>query len=436
MGLTARSSSSLRLLIVDADPAARLAVRTALEARIARPMMIMETADPATARAMAGETAFDAIAVDLDTIGGVDAFARLVGRNPRTTAYGMSAAHDVQAAVACIRAGAADVIEKPIDGAAFARRIERRFMATASAYVERFEGLCGQSPAMLALFDQIRRLAPSPAPVLIVGPAGVGKSQVARALHARSRRRNGPLVTIDCAATTGEALIAQLFGPDGAAVRAEGGTLLLDDVDALADADQASLARFLDIAGNDGRQARVVASSRRTLDELKTGHEGSAGLRPDLFFRLAVLPLEVPPLEARREDLPVLIEHLLREVNREIGSRFTRLSSAAVEALSGRDWPGNVSQLRDTIAGLVASHDGDLISGEDAAAGIGESGEDHPKTSADIRPLWFEEARLIDEAILAFGGNIAKAAAALEISPSTIYRKRNEIAQALGRKFA
>lgn len=449
MGFVARPAATIRLLLVDADPAARQILRAGLEARIARPLALLETADPATARAMVGERSFEVIVADLATVGGADAFAQLAARAAPATTYAMGEGRDVQAAVACIRAGAADFLEKPLDGAAFARRIERQFASASAAFIETFEGLVGQSQPMLALFDQIRRIAPSPAPVLVTGPAGSGKSLVARAIHARSRRREGPFVVLDCAAETEAALMAELFEAGGAAARAEGGTLVLDGIDALSEPGQAALARLLDMLSPPGRLAgggsahgeaarapiRVIALSRRPLEEL--GH--ADGMRRDLFFRLAVLPLEVPPFSARRDDLPALIETLLREINRQSGARSTRLSAAAAERLAAGEWPGNGHALRQALAKLAAAHAGDLVPGEAVTAFLAAEGNEaalRGRSAADVRPLWMEEARIIEEAVAAFGGNIARAAAALEISPSTIYRKRRGGAEARGREVA
>lgn len=442
MGVPQRSSSTVRLLIVDADPDARKTVRTALEARVARPLMIMETADPAAARAFLDDRSFDVLAADLETVGGTPGFSELLSRAPTVTAYAFGATSDVQAAVGSVRAGAADFIEKPIDGQAFARRIERQFIAPHGLSFDEFEGLIGQSPAMRALFDQIQRVAPSAGPVFVCGASGTGKSLVARAVHARSRRRSGPWVTLDCSGTSPEALVQELSGVGGVFERADGGSLFLDEVGFLPEQAQAILARFLStseistVEGIRKPSVRIIASSNRGLDELR----GPTGLRQDLFFRLNVLTLTVPALGERSEDLPVLIDTLVREANREIGARYTRFQTPAIEALTAHVWPGNVRELRHVIELLVTQHNGDVVTAamvgallKPAATDSSDTDGRRGKTTADVRPLWMEEARLIEEAIAAFGGNIARAAAALEISPSTIYRKRRDIDDAASR---
>lgn len=437
MGVPQRNSSSVRLLIVDRDQGARKTIRTSLEARIARPLMIMETADFDAARALLSDRSFDVVVVDLDTAGGLAGFSELSGRAPTVTTYAIGAANDVQAAVGSVRAGAADFIEKPLDGVAFARRIERQFIEPHKLGADEFEGLIGQSAAMRALFDQIQRVAPSLGPVFVCGAAGTGKSLVARAVHARSRRKEGPWVTLDCSGTCPDALLRELTSADGALLRADGGTLFLDEVGFLPDAAQAILARFLGtsevstLEGVRKPSVRIIASSNRSLDELR----GPTGLRQDLFFRLNVLTLEVPALTNRAEDVPALIDVLIREANRSVGGRFTRFNTGAIEALAAHVWPGNVRELRHVIELLVTQNKGDLVTASLVAPllrstpATSDEGRG-AKTAADVRPLWMEEARIIEEAIAAFGGNIARAAAALEISPSTIYRKRRDLDEA------
>lgn len=429
MGVAPRLSSALRLLIADQDAAARRILRAALESRIARPLMILETAEPDAAAAMLAESAIDAAAIDLRTIGGAERLRSMIARSGNAVIYAMGRPDDVKEAVAAVQAGAADFIEKPIDGAAFARRIERQFTGAEALSTEGFEGLTGASPAMKAVFEQLARIAPTAAPVLVTGESGTGKSLAAHALHLRSRRRSGPFVTLDCAAAPDAALAADLGGAAGALVRADGGTLHLHEVGALGPAAQVVLSRYLDsgeVAGDDAvlrPSVRLVASSCRSAAALG----GPGGLRPECFFRLAVLTVALPALRERADDIPVLAEALIRQVGRETGSRPLRLTSAAYRALLDHDWPGNVRELRNVAERLAAAHAGGSVDADDLLREIGTVGHPAAPSAPDaprVRPLWMEEERLIEEAIAAFDGNIAKAAAALEISPSTIYRKR------------
>jgi two-component system repressor protein LuxO len=410
MGSALRHSSALRLLLVDADPFARRVLRVALEARIARSLSIMETADLDAACALMADGGFDAAAVDLATVGGAEGFARVMERARNTSVYAVGEPSNVSGAVIAVRAGAADYLEKPLDGASFARRIERQFAPTPMLQADAFEGLIGRSPVMRALFDQISKIAPSPAPVFIAGEPGTGKRAVARAVHARSRVAAGPFITVDCGAG---------ILPADAFQSANGGTLYLHGVDRLEDEAQASLISFLSAGFADrGRiTLRLIASSNKAGGRVV----GPGAIRQDLFYRINVMTLVVPPLRERREDVRLIVEDAIRRISRKSGVRPPRLSTGALDLLADHGWPGNLRDLDETIGHLVSDHPGDAVS--DAA--VSPLLAKRPAAArVNIRPLWMEEARLIEEAITAFDGNIAKAAAALEISPSTIYRKR------------
>ncbi len=326
--------------------------------------------------------------------------------------------------MAAVQVGAADFIEKPVDGPAFARRIERQFsLESAGSAVE----VPTEGRAMRALADQIARIAPSAAPVFVFGAPGTGKAGVARAVHERSRRRGGPFVTVDCVGRESDDLLAALGAPGGAFDMADGGTLFLDEIGDLPDAVQALLLRAIEtgeIGGVTDRRpvgARLVVSTNR-----KAASGGRAGLRADLYYRLAVLTLEVPTLAERREDFSSIVDDMARRAARETGRRALRFTAAARERLERHDWPGNLRELRNVIEQLSGTAGVEAIDAPaiDALLGPAESVSTEPEGATGIRPLWVEEAALIERAIAAFGGNIARAAAALEISPSTIYRKR------------
>lgn len=429
MGAAPRLSSALRLLIADADPAARALLRAGLETRIARPLMIVEAAEAAAVRAMVSERTFDAMAADVATVGGLPAFAELIRRAPNTVVYAVGPAADVRDAVATVQAGAADFLEKPVDGLAFARRIERHFAAVALPHLEAADEIVSHSPAMRALIDQIARIAPAAAPVFIIGDSGTGKSLIARAVHARSRRRSGPLVLVDCAGADRTELLGELAAPGGAFDRADGGTLVLDEVGRLPDGVQALLLRLLDSGevggGLDRRKVspRIIATTNRPPETVS----GEGGLRADLYFRLAVLPIRMPPLSERGDDIPALCDEFLRAAAREAGIRPPRLAPAAERLLTAHDWPGNVRELRNFCERLATFHDGAIVTAdmiEPLLLTFATARAARASAPLVVRPLWMEEARIIEAAISAFNGNIARAAAALEISPSTIYRKR------------
>ncbi|MBH0238197.1 sigma-54-dependent transcriptional regulator [Methylobrevis albus] len=451
MGFALRPSAALRILLVDADPAARTVLKRALEQRIARPLMILETASPEAARMMLGEQSFAVLSLDLDTVGGIDGFTALTEVARATLIYAAGDASQIGDAVAVVRAGAADYLTKPLDGAAFARRVERHFAVAATPAPEAatFEGLVGRSAAMRTLFDQVGRIAPAEAPVFVSGEAGSGRKAIAAALHARSRRSEGPLVVVDCDGIDGDRLLDQIAGSNGALRRAHGGSLVLAEVGRLPAAVQAALVRFVSTGEVVGAvyqdvppraDVRLIALTEHRPDELVR----SGAMRSDLFYRLNVLGLAVPPLRERPDDVAPIAESVLRRSAADAGRRFLRLAPAAERLLTGHDWPGNVRELETLVQRIALLCDGETLTPEHLAdAGFGARRgsvprvaaepapvlgtpvfEDEPAAARAIRPLWMVEAEVIEAAIDAFEGNIARAAAALEISPSTIYRKR------------
>jgi DNA-binding NtrC family response regulator len=228
-----------------------------------------------------------------------------------------------------------------------------------------FEGLIGQSAAMQALFDRIRRVAPNEVPVLILGETGTGKELVAAALHRLSRRRNAPLEAVNCGALTRELVRSELFGHErgaftGAVERrtgllreADGGTVFLDEVGELAPEAQAMLLRFLgegEVRAVGASRAghvdvRLIAATHRDL----RAAVGEGRFREDLYYRLRRVVLRVPPLRARLDDLPLLVEHLRRQVNTRHGLAIERVRDDTLARLAAYPWPGNVRELEAVL---------------------------------------------------------------------------------------
>ncbi len=235
---------------------------------------------------------------------------------------------------------------------------------------------------MRALADQIARIAPSAAPVFVFGAPGTGKAGVARAVHERSRRRGGPFVTVDCVGRESDDLLAALGAPGGAFDMADGGTLFLDEIGDLPDAVQALLLRAIEtgeIGGVTDRRpvgARLVVSTNR-----KAASGGRAGLRADLYYRLAVLTLEVPTLAERREDFSSIVDDMARRAARETGRRALRFTAAARERLERHDWPGNLRELRNVIEQLSGTAGVEAIDAPaiDALLGPAESVSTEPE---------------------------------------------------------
>lgn len=360
----------------------------------------------------------------------------------------------VAEAVTAMRAGADDVVLKPLRpedlvdrllASTPARRPERRRRGGRPQLPRNgdFCGFLGRSAPMRALYGQIERLAGSHAPVFITGEGGSGKSLAAAALHAASPRHEGPLNALNCAAIPAELMEQAVFGQTGpgATERAHGGTLVLDEVAALDDGTQAKLLHFLETgrfrrAGeSDERRSdvRIVcATSRDPAEDVRTGR-----LREDLFYRLNVLALPVPPLRDRGDDLYLLAEAFLARFAGEEGRPAPRLGPEAARALAARPFPGNVRELQNLMRRAVILADGGvldaaLIAEPEPPAQVEAGPTPLPMLTPDlfaglpgrVEPFAVVERRIIEAAIAAFDGNIALAAAALDLSPSTLYRKK------------
>ncbi|MGE0844626.1 MAG: sigma 54-interacting transcriptional regulator [Flavobacteriaceae bacterium] len=363
----------------------------------------------------------------------------------------------VRQAVAAMRRGAADFLIKPIAFDHLADRIiaanEKRVATPrpATREAERdeadFEGFIGRSAAMAGVYRQIGRIAPARGPVFITGESGTGKEVCASAIHARSNNSGGPLIAINCAAIPRDLIESELFGHvrgaftgagddrPGAAELADGGTLFLDEICEMDLALQTKLLRFVQTGSfrrlGDTRERSVdvrlvAATNRDPLREIQLGN-----FREDLYYRLHVLPIHLPPLRMRQEDIMPLAEAFLDRYAAAENRSFVRFAADAAEALTEFAWPGNVRQLENVIQRIVVLNDGDTITADMLPASIpgapmatGEAGPATLEPAGGMEPLWQQEKRIIEQAILRFGGNIAKAAAALEVSPSTIYRKR------------
>ena len=300
-----------------------------------------------------------------------------------------------------------------------------------------FHGIVGTSPVMRALTARLERLAAADATVLVQGETGSGKELVAEALHRAGARKDGPLVVVDCGSLPASLVESELMGHErgaftgavaahmGAFERADGGTLFLDEVGELPPAAQPKLLRLLEtrtvrrIGGTKGRtvDVRVVAATNRDL-----GREVQAGrFREDLYFRLAVVRVEVPPLRERREDIPLLAAHLLRELGADPAEQLT---ADVVDQLVAYDWPGNVRELRNELTRMAALPDAAPPSPPSAAAASAE-----PAVDLSV-PLRVAKQRAVDELERAYvgalldacGGRVADVARRAGMDRMTIYR--------------
>jgi two-component system repressor protein LuxO len=449
------TSGPFRVIVVDADPAQRRTltglIKDSSGGRFSA-AAFASSGEASAAIALGGAI----VLADLETIGGAARVADVAGPVIATSSNG-----SLGTAVSAMKSGALDFLPKPIGAKALIERLEAAVAALAASArpvlkavapsdapsAVDFAGFIGRSPAMRAVYDQVTRVAPSRAPVFITGESGTGKELTAEAIHQYAGPAGRPFVALNCSAIPKDLMESEIFGHVrgaftgasenriGAAERAHGGTLFLDEIAEMDLALQAKLLRFL----QSGTVQPVGASESRLVDVrivCATNRDPSVEVshgrfRADLFYRLHVLPIHLQPLRERREDILPLAEAFLARFAAEEGHRFAGFAPATADCLVAFDWPGNVRQLANVIRRIVVLNDGhevtpDMLPVAIATAADSSDGCDLvvPPGVAPSVPLWQEERRIIEAALAAYRGNIARAAAALEISPSTIYRKR------------
>lgn len=372
-----------------------------------------------------------------------------------TLAIVITAHGSINRAIEATQKGAHDFLVKPLAGerlivtvrnALEHERLKRALSGSDDGNQSAYCGFVGHSPAMDQVYRVIESAASSKATVFITGQSGTGKELCAEAVHARSPRASGPFLALNCSAIPRDLLESEIFGHvrgafsgatadrDGAALEADGGTLFLDEVCEMDAALQAKLLRFLQSGrfrpvGADQDRAtdiRVVcATNRDPLEEVRAGR-----FREDLYYRLHVIPIHLPSLADRPEDVLPLARHFLASYAAEEEKDFNRLAADAEALLLSHRWPGNVRELQNVIRTAVVLNRGEIVSGamiRDQLSVTPQPTIEQTETTTEpgaIRPLWLVEKDVIEAAIVAFDGNIAKAATALDISPSTIYRKR------------
>ena len=395
----------------------------------------------------------------LDGLGLLQAFH---SEEPQVPVVMISGHGTIEMAVTAIQQGAYDFIEKPFQSdrllLVVRRALEAAALARENAELRLRAGpeatLTGSSAAIHALRGAVDRVAPTGSRVMISGPAGSGKEVVARMIHARSRRAGGPFVVLNCATLNPGRFEEELFGVEagtdplaqprraGVLERAHGGTLLLDEVSDMPLETQGKIVRVLQDQSFErlGGSARVKVDVRvvsTTNKDLQT--EITAGrFREDLFYRLAVVPLRVPALKERREDVPVLAQHFLARSAESSGIPARELSTDALAALQAYDWPGNVRQLRNLMDWLLIMAPGtpaDPIRADMLPPEIG-SGAPALLTidpTADIMGLPLREARDLFETqylqaqLLRFGGNISRTAQFVGMERSALHRKLKQL---------
>ncbi len=442
----ATASPVPRLLIVDDDDL----IRQGLVRRFRQiGMTVIEAGSGEDALARAGQARFDVALLDLNLPGmsGIELLGRLKEKQPELEALMLTAHGSMETAVQAMKQGAYDYLTKPFQLADLEVHIQKAFEKVQLArrelqWVEqiRFESpryrMVGTSAPVQRVVQLIEKVAPTDATVLIRGASGTGKELVARAIHYNSPRRDRPLVTVNCAALQETLLESELFGHEKGAFTgaqttkrglievAEGGTLFIDEVAEMAPGLQAKLLRVLEDGHfrrvgstvESNANVRIVAATNKPLeDEQKAGR-----FREDLYYRLNVFTINLPPLSERRQDIPVLVEHFLK--TRQVGPTAYTVAPDALEALVRYEWPGNVRELANVLERAQILAEDHVITLDDLPDAIVESAPAPAEAGGDPRHLREVERRHVRQVFEEEKGNKVRTAKALGISRRALYR--------------
>ncbi|MFT7618593.1 MAG: two-component system response regulator HydG [Planctomycetota bacterium] len=417
-------------------------------------------------RTLGAET-FDIVVTDLKMtpVTGLDVLSHVKSQCPGTEVLLVSGHGSVEQAVEAIKMGAANYLTKPLQVDEVRLRvkevcdqIERKknppikpeVTIIPSKFVEDadrpFPEFIGESQQLKHIFDIIRKVAPTPATVLVTGANGTGKELVARAIHRQSPRHNFPFVALNCGAMSEAILESELFGHvrgaftgavsarEGRFEFADNGTIFLDEIGDMPLSLQVKLLRVVQerevirVGANEAKcvDVRIIAATNRILeDEIKQGK-----FREDLYYRLKVVHIQMPELKERREDIPLLAHHFLREANRAFGRTVHEFEPAAMQQLVNFEWPGNVRQLKNVVDTMVVLASNETLGVDDIPPDvIGENPAGQallPLNAFDGLSLSSVENYMISHYLKRFEGNRAKVAQALGISERTLYRKLKE----------
>jgi DNA-binding NtrC family response regulator len=361
---------------------------------------------------------FDLVLTDLRMPGmdGMEVLKAVKELSPETEVVIMTGYGTVRSAVEALRHGAYDYIEKPFTPEALQnvvkRCLEQRRLRMENLMLRQqvralysMENMVGSSKPMQRVFELVATVAPAGSTVLLTGESGTGKELVARAIHYNSPRRDGPFVAVDCGAIAEGLMESELFGHTRGAFTgavttekglldlADGGTVFFDEISELSPSTQAKLLRviqekeFRPVGGRSPVKVdiRVIAATNRDLERMV--REG--GFREDLYYRLNVFPIHIPPLRERKEDIPALTYHFMKKYGEETGKTVTHITLEAMKGLTARDWPGNVREMENAIHRAVILAKGKTLRAEDLAlpgeAAREAEGKDVPATSVELK---------------------------------------------------
>ncbi|MCF8063251.1 MAG: sigma-54 dependent transcriptional regulator [Deltaproteobacteria bacterium] len=442
------------VLVVDDDPAHRTMLRTLLGGWGYR---VHEADDGDTAVRMVEERAFDLILMDVRMVrvSGPEALKAIKAYNPAIPVIIMTAYSSVETAVETLKNGAYDYLTKPLDFDELKYAMERVMDHTRlreenrklrERLGEQFDrrSIIGRSSAMIRILETVSQVAPSEATVLISGESGTGKEMIAGAIHFNSARKDGPFVKINCAAITETLLESELFGHEKGAFtgahrrkegrfrQAHGGSLFLDEISEMSLAMQVKLLRVLqerEITRVGGEEVihvdvRIIAATNKDLlEEIQSGR-----FREDLYYRLNVVSLRMPPLRERREDIPLLAQHFLERFAEANARDIRGFTPRAMDLLLRHDWPGNVRELMNAVeravvlsrADVIDSGDLSVVSGRGEALETGEAENDGGTAGVSLEEV---ERAAILKTLEETGGNKSEAARRLGITRKTLHKK-------------
>ena len=377
----------MRLLVVDDDDTLRLTIRSVLESR---QYQVDEAQDGEAAVAKVTESGpYDGVILDVNMpkLSGLEALAKIKEINPSTFCIVVTAFTNFQDAVVAIKHGAFDYLEKPLDGERLlqiidaareaGQMVEQVSFSAPQLEFDKGRKIIGSSSSIQRVFEIIHRLAKVDTSVMIRGESGTGKELVARAIHFNSHRMKGPFVAVNCAAIPENLIESELFGHEKGAFTgadrrkigkfqfAEGGTIFLDELGDISQQMQVKLLRvlqervFTPVGSNQEIKAdvRVVAATNRPLEKMMD----TGAFRPDLFYRLNIMPITLPPLRERREDVLPLADYMVQKFNKLHSRTIRGFDKRALNAMRLYSWPGNIRELENVVEHAFIIESGDMI---------------------------------------------------------------------------
>ncbi len=460
---------NMPLLLVEDTSSLAMVYRTVLE-KAGNAVVSCDTI--LAARAAIGQQSFGVILLDLTLPDGdgLELMGSILQRKSATKVIVITANGSINRAIEAMREGAFDFLVKPFDDKKLLSAVENAQKVQAAGPVvpppapgqpaAEFHGFLGNSPKMQNIYQMISNIGRSSATVFLTGESGTGKEVAAKAIHAVSSRARGPFVPLNCGAIPADLLESEVFGhlkgsftgaiatKIGAAEAASGGTLFLDEICEMDMSLQTKLLRFLETSKIQpvgaikakSVDARILcATNRDPLEEVRAGR-----FREDLYYRLHVVPMHLPPLREREDDIILIAEQVLRRYAAEEGRTFERISPEVKRTFARYEWPGNVRQLLNVLRNVVVLNDGphllpEMLPAEITGTTPSPPEAEPPQTRSEDDISQFVgltlaqfERNFVEATIIECNGSVPEAARMLDVSPSTLYRKRESWKKAAG----